>query len=299
MLVHQWTRPDIAAQVGSTYSRFTRGRTRAYTAYFLAHPELADPNHPLKANDFEAALPETSPPEFADWLPSGNRHPQYLSANSSQVLALGLLGTAVRQGRMLSWWWDALGGHLPGPVRQPPSFSFESKAAKALLGETGGPTTIDFLVEDDAAVICCECKWVENGFGCTCPGAATGACRPGIYKCAAYWEAADDLFALPKHVHASGPCRLGFAYQAVRNAAAALKLAGDDRTAVFALIYNADNPYFAGHGQWPGWATVLQHTLDGAHPQLEFRALTWQNLMRQLPLTDAARAWASEKHGLD
>lgn len=299
LLVREWNGPDIPAHAGRAHARFTRARTEAYTKYFVAHPELADPTHPYKAKDFEAALPEASPPEFAQWLPPGERHPQYLSGNSSQTLALGLLGTAVRRDRMLSWWWDALGDGVPGPRSHPPAFGFESKAAKSLLGETGGATSVDFLVDDDAVVICCECKWVENGFECTCPGAATGACRPGIYGCAAYWEAADEFFDLPKHTSGLEPCRLGFAYQAVRNAAAALKLAGDERTAVFALIYNAENPYFAGHGEWPGWATVLANTLDDAHPQLQFRAMTWQALVEKLPLTDAARRWASEKHGLD
>jgi len=35
-------------------------------------------------------------------------------------------------------------------------------------------------------------------------------------------------------------------YQAVRNVAAALSLADDGQLAVLALIYDADNPYFAG-----------------------------------------------------
>jgi hypothetical protein len=42
---------------------------------------------------------------------------------------------------------------VPGPHSRPPGFAFESKRAKALLGETGGATAVDFLVEDDAAVI--------------------------------------------------------------------------------------------------------------------------------------------------
>jgi hypothetical protein len=85
----------------------------------------------------------------------------------------------------------------------------------------------------------------------------------------------------------------------VRNVAAALALAGPQQTAVFALLYDAENPYFRGNGEWPGWPAVLHHTLDGVHPQLQFRTRSWRELVRGLPLDDAARAWASEKHGLD
>jgi hypothetical protein len=88
-------------------------------------------------------------------------------------------------------------------------------------------------------------------------------------------------------------------HQAVPNVAAALALAVTTQTAGFALLYDARNPYSAGHGDWPGWLTVLRHTLDGAHPQLQFRARSWQELIAQLPLDAAALAWASEKHGLD
>jgi hypothetical protein len=296
--VKQWTKSDIDAECAGAYGAFTQRRTEAYKAYFLAKPELADPHHPFKAKDFAAALPDTAPPEFEQWLPAGARHRHHLSANSSQTLALSLLGTAARRDRSLEWWWDALGG-LPGPRSRPPAFSFESKVAKELLGETGGATSVDFYVDDEAAVICCECKWVESGFDCTCPSQLSGTCRPGIYNLAAYWQTAKEVFDLDKHEHGAEPCRLGFAYQAVRNVAAALKLAGPGRTAVFALLYNAENPYFGGHDRWPGWATVLGHTLGGAHPQLEFRALSWQQLIRQLPLDATTETWASEKHGLD
>lgn len=114
------------------------------------------------------------------------------------MLALAMLGVPARRDASFGWWWDALGGGLPGPRSRPPRFKFESKRAKELLGETGGATSVDFYVEDDAAVICCECKWVERGFGCTCSTTvdAPGKCRPGIYNCAAYWETARDVFRL-------------------------------------------------------------------------------------------------------
>lgn len=302
ILVNQWSQADIDSECAGAYGRFTTGRRAQYQAYFLANPDLADPSHTYLAKDFALALPDSSPPEFEQWLPPGVRHRHYRSGNSSQTLALGLLGISAWRDPSLEWWWEAL--DVPGPSAVQPSFAFESKLAKEVLGETGGATSVDFFAVDESAVICCECKWVEQGVGaCTCASAggspATGTCRRGIYDCAAYWKTAAELCMLPKHTYGEAPCRLGFAYQAVRNVAAALALAGPQQTAVFALLYDAANPYFCGNGDWPGWPTVLHHTLDGVHPQLQFRALTWQELVGQLPLDDATRAWASEKHGLD
>lgn len=127
----------------------------------------------------------------------------------------------------------------------------------------------------------------------------SGSCRPAVYATTAHWQAAADIFRLGKHVYGRAPCRLGFVYQAVRNVAAAFALVEDGQTAVFALVYDATNPYFTGAGEWPGWPEVLAHTLDDAHSQLRFIARSWQELMRELPLTRAAQFWASEKHGLD
>jgi hypothetical protein len=80
---------------------------------------------------------------------------------------------------------------------------------------------------------------------------------------------------------------------------AALALAGEAKPAVFALLYDADNPYFSGCGNWPGWASALEHTLEGAQPNLTFKSASWQELVAKLPLDPAVRAWASEKHALD
>jgi hypothetical protein len=299
LLVKQWECAEIDGECSGTYGAFRRELTEHYKRYFADHPDLADPDHPYKAKDFGSALPDSSPPEFGDWLPPGDRHPQHLSGNSSQLLALALLGTSVRRDRSLSWWWDALGA-LGAPSSLTPTYAFESKAAKSLLRETGGATSIDFFAEDDRAVICCECKWVESGFRCTCRVAKElpGDCRPGIYGCQKYWDTAKELFQLEKHTDPSEPCQLRCVYQAVRNVAAALALAGTERAGVFVLVYNADNPYFVGHGDWPGWATVLAHTLTDIRPQLHFRAVSWQRLIGQLPIDPVTRAWAAEKHGL-
>jgi hypothetical protein len=67
---------------------------------------------------------------------------------------------------------------------------------------------------------------------------------------------------------------------------------------VFGLIYDNDNPYFAGCGAWPDWPAVLHAALDGSHPDLRFRAVSWQEMMGLLELDDNVRDWAREKHGL-
>jgi hypothetical protein len=99
--------------------------------------------------------------------------------------------------------------------------------------------------------------------------------------------------------HGRGPCPLSPVYQAVRSVAAALKLSKPDGAAVFGLIYDANNPYFAGQGEWPGWPAVLRDALvDANQTRVRFRPDSWQALMPHLVLDDATRAWAHEKHGL-
>lgn len=304
LLVHQWDAPAIDQECGAAHAAYAAARTAQYTAYFAARPDLRDPDHAFKAKNLASALPEDAPAELAQWLPAGKRHLHHLSGNSSQTLALGILGAAAVRDRSLEWWWEALGLNGPSTIPGPATFHIEADLHKTVLGETGRVTAIDFLATDADTVIACECKWVEDGIGrCNCPpnptvARATGACRAAIHDTAAYWETAQDIFKLSKHELGANPCRLGFAYQAVRNVAAALALANETKTAVFVLVYDEANPYFAGYGDWPGWPTVLEHTLDGAHPLLEFRALTWQQLLPQLPLSDEALTWASDKHGL-
>lgn len=84
----------------------------------------------------------------------------------------------------------------------------------------------------------------------------------------------------------------------MRNAAAAIALRPRGGVGVFGLIYDAENPYFAGRGEWPGWATVLSQAIPDIYPDLRFRAVAWQDLMPVLVLDDATRRWAYDKHGL-
>jgi hypothetical protein len=70
--------------------------------------------------------------------------------------------------------------------------------------------------------------------------------------------------------------------------------------AIFGLIYDENNPYFAGCGSWPGWPTVLAEAFAAnADPQrFRFASISWQDLAPLLRLDDDAAHWAHEKHAL-
>jgi hypothetical protein len=259
--LYDWTKPALHKACNAAYRAYYAAKTDRAKAYFAAYPELKDPGHDYKAKDITAALPPGWA-ELAGLIPDGLRHRHHLSGNSSQILALALLGAA---------------------ARLDPSH--------------------DYLVEDDALVMCIECKWAEEGMGtCSCAGAggdpATGNCRDAVLNHRPlYWEATYEVFGLPDRQDGK-PCPLSPVYQAVRNVAAALHLRPAGGVGVFGLIYDADNPYFGGCGDWPGWPDVLSVTLNNAHPNLRFRAVSWQELMPLLELDDDVRTWARKKHGL-
>lgn len=107
------------------------------------------------------------------------------------------------------------------------------------------------------------------------------------------------MFFLPDRTPGK-PCPISASYQAIRNAAAARALADEGRRPVFALLYDARNPYFFPIGSWPGWPNLLARTLKDAE-RLErfwFRAASWQELISELPLDDSVREWARVKHAL-
>jgi hypothetical protein len=106
-----------------------------------------------------------------------------------------------------------------------------------------------------------------------------------------------EVLHLPKRAEGQ-PCPLSFTYQVVRNVAAAQKLAQAGQQPVFGLIYDADNPYFAGCGEWPGWPAALAATISYAGAPVTFASVSWQELLPLLPLDEEALFWASEKHGL-
>lgn len=293
-----WTGAAVTAECRKAYNAYKAAKTDSYRAYFTTNVHLKAADHAYKASDLTAALPDDWG-GLAELLPKSERHLHHLSGNSSQLIALGLLGVAAKLDPSLSWLWDAL-GPLPPATTSLPKHSFEHTLAPEVLGEHPRQTSVDFFVDDPAALLCIEAKWTEAGIGaCSCGNAEAlfSDCSDKVRERNAYWETAKDIFGLPARKDGA-PCSLSFTYQAVRNVAAALALAAEGQQPVFGLLYDADNPYFAGCGDWPGWLAALHATLDGAGAPVRFAAASWQELMEVAPLDASAAAWASEKHGL-
>lgn len=291
-----WSGSAIAKECHSDWLAYRAARTQSYRDYFAANPDLKADDHEYVAKDLKSALPRDHE-DLAELLPKEERHRWHLSGNSSQVLALGLLGVATQRDPSLTWLFDSL-SHGWKPVDTRPKLQFEHVVEPELLGEQPRQTSIDARVDDASALVCIEAKWTEEGMGkCGCAKPAEADCADKVLARQSYWDTASDIFGLPERERGK-PCPLSFTYQAVRNVAAALSLAGEGRTAVFGLIYDENNPYFAGAGTWPGWPAALQDTLEGAHRNLRFRSTSWQHLMRHADLDDVTREWAREKHGL-
>jgi hypothetical protein len=225
---------------------------------------------------------------------------QHLSAKSSQLLAVGLLGVAASRDPSLAWLWDAL-APLPPATEDVPSLEFAHVVDPKLLGERPRQTGFDVLIDDPAVLIGIETKWREHGVeACRCRGDGVGPlegerCSRRVEQREAYWDAAADVLDLgPREPGA--PCPISPVYETVRHAAALRALAGAERPVVLAQLYDANNPYFAGAGDWPGWPELLGQAVDAEG--FRFAAISWQELVPLLPLDDPTRAWAAEKHGL-
>lgn len=299
--LYAWTSARIFEQCHRAWLDYDAAKRDSYIAYFEARPELAHPAQAWSAKNIASALPPGWE-GLADLIPTG-RHAKHLSGKSSQILALALLGASAKLDAAHPWLWHAF-SPLPPATSQLPTATVEFELTVDVLNETGRRrTSVDYLVEDPGLVMLIECKWREDGIGnCSCADSggdpAVGNCRDAVRdERPAYWSTAHDVFGLPNRQNGK-PCPLSPVYQAVRNVAGALALRPDGGIGVFGLIYDADNPYFAGSGDWPGWPTVLHDALDEAHPDLRFRAVSWQALMPLLELDDDVRSWAREKHGL-
>jgi hypothetical protein len=132
---------------------------------------------------------------------------------------------------------------------------------------------------------------------CSCPpGApAVAACSKKVLERSAYWDVAHELLGMPSREEGK-PCPVSLGYQAIRSVAAARHLATAGRPGVFGLIYDGDNPYFAGCGAWPGWPAVIDGSLRGS--RVLFRAVSWQELIPRLPVDEGFRDWLRRKHRL-
>lgn len=293
-----WTGQHIAKECTASYAAYRQARTESYRSYFRKYPHLRAADHEYKAKDIAAVLPDGWE-GLAAQLSVSERHPQHLSGNSSQILALGLLGVGAKLDPSLSWFWDGL-SPLPPAAAPAPAATFEHKLAPETLHEQPRQTSLDLFVDDPAALLCVECKWTEAGMGaCGCGPTSpmVADCSQKVLDRTAYWRTAYELFGLPKRTPGR-PCPLSFAYQAVRNVAAALALARRGQEPVFGLFYDAANPYFAGCGQWPGWPVALRDTIAAEGGPVRFCSVSWQELLPLLPLDQAALDWAAEKHGL-
>ncbi len=299
-----WTGHEIYEECRVAYAAYARAKTESYVAYFAAHPELRDPQHPYKARDLAAALPEEwggSP--FTCQLAAGisitcRATPVRLSRSDCSASARSATRRSVGCGRAGARRRRRSQGR---PRHSVPEWQFKLTLAPEVLGERPRQTSIDFTASDPAALLCIECKWVEAGLGaCSCPAPAplTGTCSDRVLEREAYWKAAYEVFHLPER-EVGKPCPLSPNYQAVRQVAAALALAKDGQLPVFGLIYDAENPYFAGSGAWPGWPAALHATLPADTSPFRFVSASWQELVPLLQLDPAAAFWGSEKHGLD
>lgn len=292
-----WTLPEIESECSASYRPYKREKDQRYSRYFAAHPELAGKGT-LRARDLPAALPPGHA-DLAQLIAQRDLHREHLSGNSSQILAMALLGSATAADRTLSWLFEALRPTLPPPrVGSMPRTKLEKTLTPDLLGEVPKQTAIDFYVWADNLVLCVEAKWTEDGLNpCSCRNPLVADCSSRILERPLYWEAAQKFFGLPER-RSGSPCPLHPGYQAIRNAAAAEALA-NGREAAFGLIYDAENPYFGGAGYWPGWPTVLRETIaDQAGGAIRFASCSWQELIVSLPIDNDVRSWAHEKHGL-
>lgn len=289
-----WTYESVRAECDGEYRRYSDDLDEHYRAYFAARPEERG-LHPRQASDIERALP----PGFdhlADQMPESVRHIHHLSGRSSQVLALSVLGASAALDFSHDWLFRVL---QPLPATdsplEVPRFEYELPP-EALNEQLPRVTTIDYLVKTSKISLYLEAKRGEEGVGrCSClPRAqAVSDCSAKVLNRPLYWEVAYELFDLPTR-EPGKPCPMSFAYQAIRSVAATRYLA-DVRRPVFALIYDAENPYFGGAGKWPGWPAVLERTLS-YQATIDFRAVSWQALLPELPLDDATRNWIRTKH---
>lgn len=303
MQLSSWSKVSASAACGKAWRRYTKELAEHYTSYFKAHQDLAADDHAYSARDTAAALPASWGHLGEKVAPPKQFHVWHRSGKSSQVLALGLLGVAEECDDSLDWFWQGL--ELEDLSGAKAKTEFEYEVEPDVLGEQRPRvTSVDYFVRSAKAVVCLEAKWSEEGMGqCSCgrDGAKPleGICSGRVRKRTRYWKAARDTYSLPE-LSEGRPCPVSFPYQAIRNAAAACELADDDQAAVFALVYDNNNPYFSGCGDWPGWPTVLHETIGASNPPANFRftSVSWQSLIGRLPLDDATREWAREKHRL-
>jgi hypothetical protein len=293
----RWSAGRIDAECAQAYRAYHRDLRDRHIKHFADTPKRRDARRPFVAASFDDALPVGWGTRLARLIKPDALHRHYLSGGSSQTLALGLLGPAVLHPSSLQWLFEP-GGPFPS-VGVPLTWQFEYSVGFGLLNETPHTTDIDFLVSGPRGVLAVEAKFMEKGFGrCSCSARAQGRCDARIVDDRPYWKIARSVLGL---MGPSPPdeCELGLAYQPVRNLAAALEMTGLRDCATFGLLYDERNPYFAGCGEWPGWARLLERSVC-ADARVAFKAVSWQQLIPLLPRRGRreVRLWAADRHGL-
>jgi hypothetical protein len=308
----RWTPRTIKEHCGRSHSRYKRELEERYAAYFGDRAELAG-THPRKARDLAAALPPQHG-QLKELVPEKAWHLHHLSGGSSQVLAVGLLGSAIEMDPSFEWLSSLL--ELPQALNAgAPKATFEYALDQQTLNEQPHVTNVDLLVEGEDMLICLEAKLWEQGLGsCRCgqersdgdpadaapeqePRSAQerAACSARILERTAYWSASREVLGLPERQEGKR-CPIAACYQAVRNVAAARALA-DSRSAAFALFYDKRNPYFSPCGEWPGWPAALTNLIR-EESGVRFRSCSWQALLASGAVPSDVVQWAKDKHGL-
>lgn len=300
-----WTSQAIDQECGPSYRQYEKARRQQYLEYFARYPDLRCPRQVHSAKSRTAALPSDCD-DLATLIPRNAWHVHARSGKSSQTLALAILGSAARLDPSLAWFWRAFNLPTRTTAQPQPSFAFERSLSPADLNEKPRATVLDFAVDDPGCFVAAETKWTEAGLGtCSCIEDVTGNpnmgshCSERVSGRQAYWQVAERYFGLPAERLPLFGCPISPVYQAVRNVAAAERLAGGKRPFAFVLLYDEQNPYFRPTGAWPGWPEVLQAHLGGHRSRgFYFCACSWQSLVPKLPLQSYVRSWLEEKHQL-
>lgn len=267
--------------------------------------------------------PEASQEEIDQLLalvPAGEKHKWYRSMNSSQALALSVLGNLKIHGFLqeLADVQADEGGNLFGETKlSADTFVMEYKVGH--LGEPR-PTSLDGYVPGEYR-IAIECKFTETEFGrCSRPRLKPNDSNyehehcNGTYsaqgerkeRCSLteigvkYWRDVPEFFNWQSD-HDLAPCPLDRNYQLVRNIlAAGVKPDGtisiDHGHAV--LIYDCRNPAFQENGK--GLKAYLE-TQNALHEPGMLRKCSWQRILGHLREKDilpwlTQELWA--KYGL-
>lgn len=297
-----WTTPAIDQECRAQYSLYEAALIRHYTRYFASRPNQSSLRQAYSARYLESALP----PGWGHlWqlVPQDLIHTHARSGRSSQAVALGIFGAALRASSNREWFWRAIGlPHLASSARDEQRFEFEHALRPSDLNEHPRVTKLDLAVSNRKAFAAVETKWSEPGLGiCSCIRDGDGnpasgfTCAKRVCSRTAYWEIAEEVFTISAARSPDVGCRVSAAYQAIRNFAAARQLA-QERTPVFVLVFDERNPYFTETGFWPGWPRLIKSAVRRSGTKVIFRAVSWQNLIRRLPLPKVVRLWASEKH---